>query len=74
MLLNFPLLIIIPPFLHVLLVLPEVCSSPDQAAHYHICGRLVLKSSPDILFMLSFGNTKLIFMEVNSVESDASQQ
>jgi hypothetical protein len=30
---KFPLLIIIPPF-------PEVCDSPNQAAHYHILGFL----------------------------------
>jgi hypothetical protein len=32
-------LLLIPPLLHThLLLSPEVCSSPDQAAHYHIFG------------------------------------
>jgi hypothetical protein len=35
----FPLLIIIPPFLHsYLLPPPEVCNNPHQAAHYYIFG------------------------------------
>jgi hypothetical protein len=36
---RFPLLIIIPPFLHIYLSpLHEVCDSSDQAARYHILG------------------------------------
>jgi hypothetical protein len=36
---GFPSLIMIPPLLHICLLLPlEVCDSPDQAAHYHILG------------------------------------
>jgi hypothetical protein len=91
MLLNFPPAnhhSTIPPCL--LLLLPEVCSSPDQAAHYHIPGLVVLKSSPNIFFTLNDSpsfqqmgtpNEKIanvIFMELNNTwsdfESDASQQ
>jgi hypothetical protein len=64
-----------------LLQLPEVCSSPDQAAHYHIPG-LVLKSSSNIFFILSDSpsfqqmgesnekTAKLIFMELKNTWSD----
>jgi hypothetical protein len=36
---GLPPLILIPPLLHThLSPPPEVCDSPDQAAHYHILG------------------------------------
>jgi hypothetical protein len=55
----FPLLIIIPPLLHTHLLLPpEMCDSPDQAAHYHVLDLYVggFTSDPELGWLQNKGD------------------